>query len=149
MPFVLDASSAHAWAFREISEVADAVRARLRSDAALAPSLWWFELRNGLVTAERRRRTTERETAEFLGWIAELGVKIDPLPNEAAVMTLARRHRVESPVVLDAPADPPSVPPPSSSPTPLMHDAAAAILTNSIDLSAVPTCPAENASLRP
>ena len=94
MPFVLDASIAHAWAFEEFSETADVVRTRLGSDAVLAPSLWWFELRNGLVMAERRRRTTERETGEFLGWIAELGVTIDPLPDEAAVMTLARRHRL-------------------------------------------------------
>ena len=94
MPFVLDASIAHAWAFEELSETADVVRTRLRSDAVLAPSLWWFELRNGLVMAERRRRTTEHETTEFLGLIAELGVTIDPLPDEAAVMTLARRHRL-------------------------------------------------------
>src|SRR5205823_3956423 len=94
MPFVLDASIAHAWAFKEISETADIAQARLEADTAWVPSLWWFELRNGLVMAERRGRITEQETAQFLRRVANFAPIIDPLPDEAAVMTLARRHRL-------------------------------------------------------
>ena len=66
MAFVLDASIVHDWAFDERHQTADAVRERLRTESAAAPSLWWFEVRNGLVVAERRGRVTEQQTARLV-----------------------------------------------------------------------------------
>jgi predicted nucleic acid-binding protein len=94
MPFVVDASITLAWAFDEVHPKAVLARERLRTDEALVPSLWWFELRNALVMGERRGRLTERDTAFFLRSIGRLAVGVDRVPDETAVLTLARRHRL-------------------------------------------------------
>ncbi len=95
MPFVIDASIAACWAFKdEDHPIATLALERIRSDEARAPSLWWFEVRNTLIMSERRSRLTEADTAAFLRGLARLGVTVDRLPDEAAVLTLARRHRL-------------------------------------------------------
>lgn len=94
MTFVIDASVVLAWAFDEPGPVVAAARARLRSEPASAPGLWWYELRNVLVAGERRRRISEHRTAEFLRDLATADMALDHSPDEAAVMTLARRHRL-------------------------------------------------------
>jgi predicted nucleic acid-binding protein len=95
MPFVLDASIAACWAFDdEDHPVAALALERIRTEEARVPSLWWFEVRNTLVVNERRRRLTESDTAAFLRGLALLGVTVDQSPQEADVLTLARRHRL-------------------------------------------------------
>ena len=95
MPFVIDASIAACWAFEdEDHPVAALALERIRTDAALVPSLWWFEVRNTLIVNERRGRLTEADVTVFLRGLARLGVTIDRTPDEAAVLTLARRHRL-------------------------------------------------------
>jgi predicted nucleic acid-binding protein len=95
MPFVLDASIAACWAFADENHpVAALALERIRSDEARVPGLWWFEVRNVLVVNERRGHLAEADTAAFLRWIARLGVTVDHSPEEAAVMALARRHRL-------------------------------------------------------
>lgn len=94
MPFVLDASIVHDWAFDEFHPTAGVVRERLQADSAVAPSLWWLEVRNGLVMAERRRQISEQQTANFLREILRLSIALDQSPDEAAVLALARRHRL-------------------------------------------------------
>ena len=65
MVFVVDASVAGAWAFDdEDHPVARRALRRLQTEEAVAPGLWWFELRNALVVNERRGRFTESQTAE-------------------------------------------------------------------------------------
>jgi predicted nucleic acid-binding protein len=93
MPFVLDASLAACWAFDDdYHPVAALALERARTDAALVPSLWWFEVRNTLIVSERRGRLTESDTATFLHGLAHLRVTIDRSPEEADVLSLAR-HR--------------------------------------------------------
>jgi predicted nucleic acid-binding protein len=94
MPFVLDASIVHDWAFDEFHPTAGVARERLQTEPAVAPNLWWFEVRNGLVMAERRGQITEQETAKFLHEIHRLAITLDRSPVEAAVLALARRHRL-------------------------------------------------------
>ncbi len=95
MPFVLDASVAACWAFEaEDHPTAALVLDRLRSDPARVPSLWGFEVRNSLIIHERRGRLAEADTAAFLRGLSRLGVTVDRLPEEAGVMTLARKHRL-------------------------------------------------------
>ena len=55
---------------------------------------WWFEVRNRLIANERRGRITEGDTAAFLRGLSRLGVAVDRSPDEGAVLTLARRHRL-------------------------------------------------------
>ncbi|HVB67826.1 MAG TPA: type II toxin-antitoxin system VapC family toxin [Acetobacteraceae bacterium] len=95
MVFVLDASVAACWAFDdEDHPVATQALERLRTDPALAPSLWWFELRNTLMVNERRGRLTTADTTAFLRAVGRLPVTLDPAPGDAAVLALARTHRL-------------------------------------------------------
>ena len=95
MPFVLDASVAACWAFEdEDHPVAALALERVRTDEALVPSLWWFEVRNTLIVNERRGRLTESDTAAFLRGIARLHVTVDRSPDEPAVLTLARQRQL-------------------------------------------------------
>lgn len=94
MPFALDASVTLAWALPEESQAARQAWTRIASDNAMVPVLWWFELRNGLVVNERRGRITEAETARFLRRLSRFSIVIDNAPDEATVMSLARRHRL-------------------------------------------------------
>ena len=95
MPFVIDASIAACWAFDdEDHPVAALALERIRGDEALVPSLWWFEVRNTLIVNERRPRLTETDVTVFLRGLARLAVTIDRTPDEAAILTLARRHRL-------------------------------------------------------
>jgi predicted nucleic acid-binding protein len=94
MPFVLDASTIIDWALDEGHPTAGAARERLRTDTALSPTLLWFEVRNGLIIAERRGRATENYSAAFLRKLEQFPVTVDTTPNQAEVMALARRHRL-------------------------------------------------------
>jgi predicted nucleic acid-binding protein len=66
----------------------------MRTDAALVPALWWFEVRNTLIMSERRGRITETDTSDFLRALGRLSVTVDYAPDEAAVLALSRRHRL-------------------------------------------------------
>src|SRR5512141_2736684 len=95
MAFVLDASITACWAFQD-EDHPDARLAFLamRTQEALVPCLWWFEVRNILVVNERRRRITESDTAAFLLNLSRLRVRLDRPPEGDAVLRLARTHRL-------------------------------------------------------
>lgn len=95
MPFVVDASITACWAFRDEDHPhADLALARMRTDEALVPSLWWFEVRNILIVNERRKRLTQTETASFLRDLSRLTVTLDRTPEGSEVLRLARTHRL-------------------------------------------------------
>ena len=93
MSFVVDASIALSWYLPgETSAISEAAFARLRNSAAIAPVLWWFEVRNTLVTSERRKRITPDQAIQVLARLDELPLRLDVTPNSAVVMALARQH---------------------------------------------------------
>lgn len=95
MAFVLDASIAGCWAFPdELDQRAEAALVRLRTEDAVVPSLWWFEVRNILVVNERRKRISESGTDRFLRELARLRFRVDREPDGATVLRLARAHRL-------------------------------------------------------
>jgi predicted nucleic acid-binding protein len=95
MTFVLDASVALAWVLPdERHEVAEAALERLDAEDGVAPALWWFELRNALVTNERRGRLDPTQTGAVLQGLARLPVDLDRSPDEGLLLDLARRHRL-------------------------------------------------------
>jgi predicted nucleic acid-binding protein len=95
MAFVLDASITACWAFQDEDHPdADLAFLRMRTEEAVVPGLWWFEVRNILVVNERRGRITEPDTSAFLLQLARLRVRVDRLPDENAVLRLARTHRL-------------------------------------------------------
>lgn len=95
MPFVLDVSITSAWALSD-EDYPDAELAQesLRSDSAIAPSLWWFEVRNTLIQNERRSRISTAETAAFLAALVRLPITIEFGTEEEALLRLARAHRL-------------------------------------------------------
>ncbi len=91
MAFVLDASVSACWAFAdEDHPAADAAFGSLRTEEAVVPALWWFEVRNILVVNERRGRITERDTDFFLRVLAQFRIRIDREPEPADVLRIAR-----------------------------------------------------------
>lgn len=95
MPFVLDASIAVCWAFEdEDSPLADRALERIRSDTAVVPALWWFEVWNVMIVNERRGRIEASDTAGFLADLLRLGVAIDREADQVGVLDLARKHRL-------------------------------------------------------
>lgn len=95
MPFVLDASIAGCWAFQdEQHPQADIAFRRIRTEEAVVPCLWWFEVRNILVVHERRKRITDLDTGDFLRNLSRLRVRVDRDPEEGVVLRLARTHRL-------------------------------------------------------
>jgi predicted nucleic acid-binding protein len=93
MPFVLDALIPACWALQDEQDLrADAAFARMKTEEAVVPSLWWFEIRNILVVNKRRKRITESDTKVFLRDLARLRVRVDREPEESVVLRLARTH---------------------------------------------------------
>jgi predicted nucleic acid-binding protein len=91
--FVLDASVSACWALDdEDHPIADTALDLTCSDGMIVPSLWWFEMRNLLLVAERRSRSTIDRTNAFLGQMKRLELSIDRLPDEGGIFQLARRH---------------------------------------------------------
>ena len=92
---VLDCSVTMAWVLRdEPSAEADAALEQVTAFGGVAPALWWVEVRNVLLIAERRGRLTPQDTLVALRAIEELHISLDHAPDGAAVLRLARTHRL-------------------------------------------------------
>jgi predicted nucleic acid-binding protein len=95
--FVLDASIALAWCFadearRFTERVVDLVT---DADEVFVPALWPFELCNGLLGAERRKRITPAQSLAFLNRITLLPISIDPPQTSRIfddILSAARQH---------------------------------------------------------
>ena len=79
---------------RERNPRAEAILVRLRAAEGFVPAHWWFEIRNAVLMAERRGRASLEQTAAFLKAVNDLPISVALLPDEVAVLTLARRHRL-------------------------------------------------------
>lgn len=78
----------------ETDAQADQAYALLDTDSAVAPGLWWFELRNIFIVNERRRRIDQAKTQRALELLASLPIRLDHDAEEAALLALARQHRL-------------------------------------------------------
>jgi len=96
MAFVLDASVALCWAMDDEVAAPAAVRALrlLETEDAYVPALWWFEIRNALISNERRQRLREAASTAFLHRLGQLAIRIDRDPQNDLLLSLARRHRL-------------------------------------------------------
>jgi predicted nucleic acid-binding protein len=100
LSFVLDASVALAWCFKDESD-AHAVKAlgHLSTYPCSAPGIWGLEVGNALLVAERRGRLTAVEATSVLALLRELRVEIDPTPLEMAfgpVLSLAKAQQLSA-----------------------------------------------------
>ena len=74
--------------------VAEAAYELIQTTSAVAPSLWWYELRNVFVVNERRGRLDIQHTTEALRVLKALPVTIDMDCEEDVLMRLARAYRL-------------------------------------------------------
>ena len=92
-PPVLDSSVTVAWVLGdEPSARADAVLEEVTKSGGVAPALWWVEVRNALVIAERKGRLTQEDTAAAVQAIDALGVHLDQAPDNDSLLRLVRTH---------------------------------------------------------
>lgn len=97
MPFVLDASVTACWAFEDEDHPhATLAFDRLQTDPALAPVIWWIEVRNVLLVNERRKRFTEADSATFLRDLSQLAVVLDNSAESAEIFRLGRTYRLSA-----------------------------------------------------
>lgn len=100
MPFVLDASVALAWSFRdEQSAYAHRMLRRLEDEPAVVPVVWLLEVANGLLIAERRGRFTAADVANVYGVLADLPIEWSDLTLDQAlgqVLDLARAQELSA-----------------------------------------------------
>jgi predicted nucleic acid-binding protein len=94
---VLDASMALAWLLKredlDEAELAGKCLDRVRASGAMVPPLWYPEVANSLLLAERQRVIRIDETAEFLSGILIWEIIQDPFPpaeSQAQIMHLSR-----------------------------------------------------------
>ena len=95
---VIDASSVLAWCFEDQGgPEADALIDQVAAGGASVPGLWSFEVANGLVAGERRRRISAADSAAFIAMLEELPIVADPASGPRALhetLSLAREHRL-------------------------------------------------------
>jgi predicted nucleic acid-binding protein len=92
---VLDASVALAMVLPdEAHPVAERALDLIQAAGATVPAIWWFELRNALIMAERRKRISVVMTRKVVSALAMLPISIDRGPAGDTTMRLARAHRL-------------------------------------------------------
>jgi len=98
--FVIDSSVALAWCF--VDEATPATRdllSRMDTETAIVPGWWFLELTNALVMAERKRRISPADLAEYMALVESLRLEIDGAGAERAfthVLHLCRTYQLTS-----------------------------------------------------
>jgi predicted nucleic acid-binding protein len=101
MDWVLDASMALAWALPDETSVqADCFLSRVTAkDVLWVPSLWWYEVTNALIVAERRKRLTEADGIQLRELYGALPIKTDMISGPEGIerlRTLAREYNLSA-----------------------------------------------------
>ncbi len=98
MTFVLDASMTLSWHFPDEHTPGRLIIAdRAAVEGVVVPALWFLELANGAIIAERRGRSSAIDTAGLLAVVQKLDVEVDLQGNDHALIALtaiARAHRL-------------------------------------------------------
>jgi predicted nucleic acid-binding protein len=98
--FILDCSLTMAWCFPDEATAATAgVQDRLEHETALVPAHWYLEVANVLTVAEKRKRITPAQAAEFLDHLTTLDIEADaesPARAFTHLPPLCRRYGLSS-----------------------------------------------------
>lgn len=94
MALVVDASVAAAWCFDDESGSPGARRLlkRLNTESGLVPTIFWYEIRNVLLSRERRSGGESANAEVFMRRLEELDLEEVRGHPDDAVLNLARRH---------------------------------------------------------
>lgn len=91
--FVLDASVALCWAFDDEDQpLARQALEAAGQGLAVAPLVWWYEIRHGLLAGERRGRLDVASSTEFLDRVHHLPIKLRFDAAPGSLLPLARTH---------------------------------------------------------
>ncbi len=89
MNFVLDASIALSWCFSdEATPKTVGLLEALEKSTAFVPSLWYLEIGNILVMAEKRKRISHAKISEFFSLIEALAIQVDDYNIELSYKTV-------------------------------------------------------------
>jgi predicted nucleic acid-binding protein len=93
MDWVIDSSLALAWALPDESSMeAERFLSRISMKSVLwVPALWWYEMANALLVAQRRRRLTEAEKIRLMELYRQLPVRTDLMLDSDSML---RFHRL-------------------------------------------------------
>lgn len=98
--FVIDNSVVMAWCFKdEISRYSDHILDSLEASTGFVPSIWPLEVSNVLLSAERKKRISEADSARFIALLAELPIIVEQESPERMIkeiFALARKHKLSS-----------------------------------------------------
>lgn len=90
---VVDCSVAVAWVMADEASIGiESVLDVAREAGGVVPAVWWAEVRNALIVAERRGRMTPGGTEVALAALDALGMRLDHAPDSGVVLHLARSH---------------------------------------------------------
>jgi predicted nucleic acid-binding protein len=82
---ILDCSVAMAWCFEdEASPACDAILEKVRDIGAIVPALWYWEVGNVLVNAQRRSRISERDCTLRFDLLSALPISPDEIGTKKA-----------------------------------------------------------------
>jgi len=100
MTFVVDASVTLSWHLDdEPNAYSDAVLGRLATEPAMVPRIWFLEVANGLLIAERRGRITSAHSSHVHQALANLPITADDLSLDLAlgsILSLARSQNLSA-----------------------------------------------------
>jgi predicted nucleic acid-binding protein len=96
--FVLDGSVALAWCFPdEKAPYPQSVLDSLALAQAFVPSLWHLEMGNCLLVGERRKRSSQADTVNWIAFLNSLPITLDDQTITRAlsdILNLARAHNL-------------------------------------------------------
>ena len=100
MSWVLDSSLALAWALPdEFSQRADKFLDQLTPDSGFwVPALWWYEVSNALLMAQKRKRIKEIDRLQAIDLLSQLPLQTDTADTGIAryIQELAFAHSLSA-----------------------------------------------------
>ena len=102
--FVLDCSVTIAWILRDdsMNEKADSLLLLLEDQSIKVPTIWPLEVANVLCLAERQKKITAIEVAEFKEFLSSLPIDIDHETSLCAMGSIYLLAKTEHLTVYDA-----------------------------------------------
>jgi predicted nucleic acid-binding protein len=95
MPLVIDTSTVMAWLMPDETGV-DLLALLAAHDEVTVPWLFWIEVRNALLMAERRKRLSAPGIEEFVRTLDDLRLAMDTMPDSAHLLSLARTYNLSA-----------------------------------------------------
>ncbi|MGP8251440.1 MAG: type II toxin-antitoxin system VapC family toxin [Terracidiphilus sp.] len=103
MRLVLDASAALAWFVQRFdpgeAALADEILTGVEREEAVVPALWFIEVVNGLLVAERNYPHRPSRATRFLAELAAMPIaedRVRPTAQQGEILTLARMYGLTS-----------------------------------------------------